>query len=92
MAVEGNRWVVFNNVGGVYDHEVLTIEGDTILNGLFYKKVYRNAILNMGYGSPDEVEPPYLIDPQTNSRRTNSRRYHQPPGVPHLSWQHCLLL
>lgn len=61
MAVEGNKWIVFDNIAGIANHHVLFTEGDSTVDGQTFRKVYRSEITNITTGSPWEAEPPYEI-------------------------------
>ena len=59
MAVPGNHWVVFDDVGDVATHRVLSVDGDTLIDGRTYQKVYARKLLGWeGILHPDEVPPP----------------------------------
>ena len=61
MAVEGNKWVVFDNIAGTVKHHVLFVEGDSTIDGNIFRKVYRSKITNITSDVPWEAEPPYEV-------------------------------
>ncbi len=61
MSVEGAHWLIFSIVDGTFDHHFLSVEGDTALGGLVYKKVYKKKIQSQA-SSVLELVPPYFID------------------------------
>ncbi len=61
MALEGAHWIIFSINDQGYNHHALSIRGDTVLNGLDYKKIYRQDIKNQ-VAYPVELVPPYQFD------------------------------
>ncbi len=61
MSVEGAHWLIFSIVDGATDHHFLAVEGDTVLGGLVYKKVYKKRIQSQA-SDISELTPPYYID------------------------------
>ncbi len=61
MAVEGAHWVIFDKSDDGSHHHMLKIEGDTTLNGIFYKKLYRLAIQSEATLIQDFLPPYYYF-------------------------------
>jgi hypothetical protein len=64
MVVEGAHWVVFDKYNDSTSHHMLKIEGDTVVNGKPYKKLYRQEILSDATSIQDFLPPYYLIGTQ----------------------------
>ncbi len=60
MAVEGAHWIVFSIDDQGANHHVFSIEGDTVLTGVEYKKTYRTELFNETVYF-DEFSPPYYL-------------------------------
>jgi hypothetical protein len=58
MAIEGAHWVVFDKDNDSTYHHALIIEGDSIVNGKNYKKIFRREIQS-GVIYPQDFLPPY---------------------------------
>jgi hypothetical protein len=60
MAVEGAHWVIFSLTDNGPYHHAITIQGDTVVNGVAFKKVFRYK-LSSEVTHPTELVPPYLV-------------------------------
>lgn len=59
MAVENAHWIVYSLGEILPNHHFYTVKGDTAINGLAYKKIWRRPILNFAT-SAQEFQPPFL--------------------------------
>ncbi|MEO1259838.1 MAG: T9SS type A sorting domain-containing protein [Bacteroidota bacterium] len=57
MAVDGAHWLIFSMTDNGPDHHFIKVNGDTIINGINYKKTYKQEIIN------DPINPSELISP-----------------------------
>jgi len=58
-AIEGAHWVIFYITDDSIQHHAIVIEGDSVVNGVAYKKIYWQAIHSNAISFQDFV-PPYL--------------------------------
>ena len=58
-AIEGAHWVMYDGGTSYFstNHHILTIRGDTVVNGLDYKKLYLQNLANFGF-----LTPPYAVE------------------------------
>ncbi len=61
MAVEGAHWVVFALTDDGSAHYSIALKGDTVVNGIFYKKVFRYKLESLAT-IPAELFPPYTFN------------------------------
>ncbi len=61
MAIEGAHWIIFRIPDGIdWGHEAIVIRGDSTVNGLIYKKVFAQDIVNEEYDESQFMPPFYL--------------------------------
>lgn len=96
-AVEGANWVIVDSETPYFPYStfVRSIEGDTIIDGIAYKKLYQRVIdyLETQFGPP--LEPPYVLLPgkdliallrdDVEARRVYGRTTNFYLGTPELS-------
>lgn len=58
MAIENAHWIVYSLGEILPNHYFYTVKGDTAINGLAYKKLWRRPILNFAT-SAQQFQPPF---------------------------------
>lgn len=58
MAIEGAHWVIFELSDNDPNHYAIVLKGDTVVNGIAYKKVYKHKLKSTAT-IPSELLPPY---------------------------------
>lgn len=64
MAVENAHWIMFAIGENGPNHHVVTIKGDTTINGVLYKKTWRQEIENPAIYAVDFYPPFYVHPPE----------------------------
>ncbi|MBK8562246.1 MAG: T9SS type A sorting domain-containing protein [Saprospiraceae bacterium] len=59
MAIENAHWIVYSLGEILPNHHFYTVKGDTAINGIAYKKLWRRPILNFAT-SAQQFQPPFL--------------------------------
>lgn len=61
MAVEGAHWIIFNKDDDGSYHHMLKVEGDTLVSGILYKKLYRREIQSDANSVQEFLPPHYYV-------------------------------
>lgn len=61
MAIENAHWIVYSLGEIVPNHHFYTVKGDTTINGMAYKKLWRRPIIDFAT-SAQQFQPPFLYN------------------------------
>jgi hypothetical protein len=80
MAVENAHWIMYAISEDGPDHNVVSVKGDTVINGILYKKTWRQHIVSdataaIDFHPPFQVETPVLIGAMRDETATQQVHY-----------------